>query len=56
MANTYNADAQKIFYYSNEPTIQIKGNYVYAFNEGFTRAMHISEVEKMILEHGDDIE
>lgn len=54
--HTYNSEAGDIFYHSDKPTIQIKGDYIYAFDERFTRAMHISDIEEHILEFGDAIE
>jgi hypothetical protein len=52
----FNEEASKTFYYDEKPSLQIKGDYIYAFNELGTRALSIAEIEAHILHSGDIIE
>jgi len=55
--DTYDDEAQYVFYHGHDPCIQIKGDYVYAFNQaGDIRCMSMVSVVRMILDQGNKIE
>ncbi len=57
MSDSYNDEAQATFYHGHDPCIQIKGDYVYAFNlAGDIRVVNMATLVRLILTHGDKIE